>query len=73
MGLEINREQIFKAMENARASLGQDFFDGLMRSMENSVYAVLEEKSWYAHYQYYFSFSIFPLSLLHPRIYLEPG
>lgn len=44
------KEQFFKAMEDAWESLGQDFFDGLVRSMGNHVNAVLEAKGWYTHY-----------------------
>lgn len=44
------KELFFKAMEDAWESLGQDFFDGLVRSMENRVNAVLEAKGWYTHY-----------------------
>lgn len=44
------KEQFFKAMEDAWESLGQDFFDGLVRFMENRVNAVLEAKGWYRHY-----------------------
>ena len=44
------KEQFYKAMEDAWESLGQEFFDGLVRSMENRVNAVLEAKRWYTHY-----------------------
>ena len=44
------KELFFKAMEDSWESLGQDFFDGLIRSMENRVNAVLEAKGWYTHY-----------------------
>ena len=44
------KEQYFKTMGDAWESLGQDFFDGLVRSMENRVNAVLEAKGWYTHY-----------------------
>ena len=44
------KEQFYKAMENAWESLGQEFFDGLVMSMENRVNAVLEAKGWYTHY-----------------------
>ena len=38
------KEQFYKAMEDASESLGQEFFDRLVRSMENRVNAVLEAK-----------------------------
>ena len=44
------KELFFKAMEDSWESLGQNFFDGLVRSMENRVNAVLEAKGWYNHY-----------------------
>ena len=42
--------QFYKAMEDAWESLGQEFFNGLVMSMENRVNAVLEAKGWYTHY-----------------------
>ena len=44
------KEHFYKAMEDAWESLGHELFDGLIRSMENCVNAVLEAKGWYTHY-----------------------
>lgn len=37
-------------MEDAWESLGPDFFNGWIGSMDNQVNAVLEAKGWYRHY-----------------------
>ena len=41
------KEQFYKAMEDAWESLGQEFFNGLVMSMENRVNAVLEAEGWF--------------------------
>jgi hypothetical protein len=48
------KEELFKRfselIELAWADLGQDYFDQLIRAMDNRVNAVLEAQGWYTHY-----------------------
>jgi hypothetical protein len=44
------KEQFYKIIKNTWESLGEDYFDFLIRSIESRVNAVLEAKGWYTCY-----------------------
>ena len=48
--LEARRERFKGLIQQAWEALGQEYFDGLIRSMDDRINAVLAAKGWYTRY-----------------------